>query len=177
MFRRLAVALFLLSGTPVAGAAQNLPPWARNVEDPEGHSASVKLKTMSGEDGAAQFGYRCYNDKDKFTVGSGAYFIILDKPGSVCMKDPIQNVSLYIDGKAYSDVFDCQMRGRSLYLEWGERSRADLHAQDEFSNAVDRSRSKEMFVIITESKHYSFRASLKNALVRKQVYTACNAKQ
>lgn len=169
-----AVALLLLSIAAVS-KAQNLPAWRRNSPDPQGHSASVRLIDMTGSESLAEFGYRCYFDADKFLLGNGSYFIGIDKPTDLsCMKDPIQNVSIVIDGKTYSNRFDCEISGGTVYLELGERSRADMHAMQEIDVAMDRSKSKEMIVTITDRKHYLLRGSLKGVIIRKQVYTACN---
>jgi hypothetical protein len=158
-------------------SAETMATWQRVPFDDVGASTLVELYQPSGESAHAYFGYRCYSEEDKFGIDSVAYFVKLDNYDMACMKDPKANVTLTIDGKSYPFVFTCTSSGGSVYLEWGIGSRADLNNKYELDQAIDKSRSKEMLVTVTDTKHYVFRASLKKASIRNAVHSVCFKKR
>lgn len=153
--------------------AQKLPAWERGPSDDAGASAMVELVKLSGNAAGAFFGLRCYNDPDKFFLGNSAYFLKIDNTEFACLKDPVTNVSLTIDGKTYPYTFRCDDKimagGGSLYFEWGEESRADLNNMYDLGRVMDKARSKEMIVSVTDKNHYLFRGSLQNASIRNKL--------
>lgn len=179
MFRVLfSTAVGLILSTTIANA-EKLSLWQRSSGDPDGQAAMVQLYTMAGEPAPAYFGYRCYNDVDKFGLGNSAYFVKLDNVKMACMKDPVTNVTLSIDGKREPFVFKCDSRslGGSIILEWGVESRADLNNMYDLEQKIDKSKSKEIIVAVTDTNHYLYRGSLKNAGIRKAIDKDCIAKR
>ena len=175
MRKLLALAAFALVLSTGTSMAQKLPDWQRVPFDDSGESASVELYKPSGEPGAAFFGYKCYNDPNRFGLDNVAYFLKLDNAELACMKNPISNVTLTIDGKDYPFVFKCDAKRLgvgsvgSLYFEWGVDSRADLNNMFELDQAIDKAKSKVMKVFVSDKNHYLFRGSLRNASIRKKV--------
>lgn len=160
--------------------AQRLPSWVIGEDSGEGVSAMVELVKLAGDAAGAFFGYRCFNAPNRAALGNGAYFLKIDNTDIACMKDPVTNITVTIDGKAYPQTYRCDDKALalggqgSLYFEWGENSRADLNSMYEFSRAIDKSKSKEMIISVTDKNHYLFRGSLRNASLRKTVKCPIN---
>jgi hypothetical protein len=176
-FGLLSALVVLVCSNP--SSAEKLSDWQRVPFDNDGASVLVQLYQVSGQPVPAYFGYRCYNDQDKFGLGNAAFFVKLDNVEMACLKNPVQNVTLLIDGKSYPQVYQCDEKrlGGALYFEWGSESRADLNNMYDLDVAIDKSKSKEVLVTITDKNHFMFKGSLKNASIRKKLMNACAPKR
>jgi hypothetical protein len=169
--------LAFLSLNPVLAASAQEIGWVRGIGDAEGHFAAVEIKSTSGGS-SAYFGYRCYKQEDKFGLGNGAFFLVIPSKGQACLTNPVFNVTLIVDGKYFPNEFKCDPKKEpnSLFFEYGEESRIQLREMAEIEAAIDKAKRKEIQIAITDTFHQFFIGSLKNASIRKNVYTACNRK-